>query len=55
MHRLRELLRSLGNAGAVTNAGSLAVARRQEDWVVAVLERHVARAERPAGTLRRTA
>ena len=43
MNRLLELLRSLGNVGAVTNAAALAARRRREDWVVAALERSVAR------------
>jgi hypothetical protein len=58
MTRLLELLRSLGNAGAVANAGALATARRREDWVVEGLERRTAPAVSPlAGTpaTRRTA
>ena len=50
MDRLLELLRSLGNAGAVTNARALAVDRRREDWVIQALERRVS-----APQLRRTA
>jgi hypothetical protein len=43
MNRLLELLRSLGKVGAVTNAATLATHRRREEWVVAALERSVAR------------
>lgn len=54
MHRLLELLTSLGNAGAVANAGSLASSRRREDWVIAALRRSTS-ARPPAVPLRRTA
>jgi len=54
MVRLVTLLRSLGNAGAVANAGALASARRREDWLVAALERRATGTRvRPAA--RRTA
>lgn len=55
MTRLLELLRSLGNAGAVTNAAALASARRREDWVVAALERSVTPALPATAPIRRTA
>ena len=55
MNRVLELLRSLGNLGAVTNAGALASDRRREDWVVAALERSVARSTPPVTHIRRTA
>jgi hypothetical protein len=41
MTRLVELIKSLGNAGAVTNAGALASDRRREESVVRHLERLV--------------
>ena len=53
MSRVLELLRSLGNVGAIANAEALASARRREDWVVRSLERRVAPSA-PA-PLRRTA
>jgi hypothetical protein len=55
MTRVLELLRSLGNLGAVTNAGALASTRRREDWVVAALERSVARTAPTTHPIRRTA
>jgi len=55
MTRLLELLRSLGNAGAVTNAAALASARRREDWMVAALERAVTRTVPSTAPIRRTA
>ena len=50
MNRVLELLRSLGNAGAVTNAAALASDRRREDWVVAALERSIPQPQ-PSGVL----
>jgi hypothetical protein len=55
MNRVLELLRSLGGAGAVTNAGALASARRREDWVVAALERSVTRSTPATAPIRRVA
>ncbi len=59
MHRLLELLRSLGPAGALENAGALAEARRREDWVLALLDRRLGDAGSAgaavAAPLRRTA
>ena len=55
MTRLLELLRSLGNLGAVTNAGALASDRRREDWVVAALERSVTPSTPTAAPVRQTA
>jgi hypothetical protein len=55
MNRVLAVLKSLGNAGAVTNAGALASARRREDRAVAALERSVTRATRSSSPLRRTA
>lgn len=54
MTRLLALLRSLGNAGALANAGTLASTRRREDWVVTALERTIARTTAAPPT-RRTA
>ena len=55
MPRLLELLRSLGNLGAVTNAGALASDRRREDWVVTALERSVTRSTPTATPVRQPA
>ena len=49
-----QLLRSLGNQGAVRNAGILAQERRRESVTVNRLERHLAAGAAPAA-MRRTA
>jgi hypothetical protein len=49
-----QFVRSLGNAGAIANAATLASTRRRETWVVAALAR--ATVERtPTVPARRTA
>ena len=42
MTRLLEIMRSLGNAGAVANARVLLDERRREDWLVRTLARRLA-------------
>ena len=46
MGRIRQLLTSLGNAGAVANAGRLQVERQAEDLAIRRLERVVGRLDR---------
>jgi hypothetical protein len=41
MVRLMAWIESLGNAGAIANAGALAVERRQEDFAVRSLRRRL--------------
>lgn len=50
MGRLRQLLASLGNAGAVANAGRLQVERHAEDLAIRRLERVAGRLEQAAAT-----
>jgi hypothetical protein len=44
---LTTFVRSLGNDGAVANAGAVLEARRREEWLVEALERRVGRDDLP--------
>jgi hypothetical protein len=49
MNTLLLWFKSLGNAGAVANAGALLEQRQRDEWVVESLARRLERRQLPAG------